>query len=237
MDFTECHRMVRSTCHGHVRTWKCGAGRKSITYTKSHLCVSVSELVSNSNSGPIAEDDADRRSRDGDDGPWSSFTLRIGTPAQDVRVMISTAGQETWVVLPEGCPASDSSCPDQRGQTYIMNSSSTWHQTGFYELYIEQNLNITGNAQVGNETVGLGLQGSGGPTLNDQIVGGIATTDFWVGMFGINPKPTNFTTLDEGQASYMTSLKDQNMIPSLSVGYTAGNQYREYYIQTSLVLS
>lgn len=44
---------------------------------------------------------------DGNDGPWSSFVLRVGTPAQTVKVMISTAGSQTWVVLPDGCTSLD----------------------------------------------------------------------------------------------------------------------------------
>ncbi|MCJ1475099.1 hypothetical protein MMC13_003759 [Lambiella insularis] len=55
-------------------------------------------------------------------------------------------------------------------------------------------------------------------------------------MFGVNPKPTNFTSIGENQASYMTTLKDQNLIPSVSFGYTAGNQYRLKTVLGSLTL-
>ena len=166
--------------------------------------------------------------RDGDDGSWSSFTIRVGTPAQDVRVFISTATEETWVVLPLGCATGDTPCPDARGQLFSPNASSTWSQQGYYQLDIERNLDVTGDGEYGNDTLGLGIQGSNGPTLKNQVIGGIATDNYYLGMFGVNPKPTNFTNDDSGQASYMTSLKDQNLIPSLSFGYTAGAPYREY---------
>lgn len=168
---------------------------------------------------------------DGNDGPWSSFFIQVGTPAQALRVLVSTAISTTWVIISAGCPASVTTCPSGRGGIYNPNGSSTWEVHGEYELYVEQNLNINEAGRFGNDTITLGNQGSGGPTLPKQIVGGIAAQQFWLGMFGVNPKPTNFTSFDENQASYMTTLKDQNLIPSVSFGYTAGNQYREspYY--------
>ena len=130
------------------------------------------------------------------------------------------------MVLPIGCPTGDTDCVGERGGIFNPNTSSTWQSHGNYELYIERNLNITGAGEFGNDTVSLG--DSGGPTLDDQIVGGIAAADYFIGIFGINPKPTNFTSLDDGQASYLTTLKNQNLIPSLAFSYTAGNQYREF---------
>ena len=175
--------------------------------------------------------------RDGPDGPWSSFTLRVGTPAQDVRVLISSASQATWVVLPGGCKAKDTGCQDDRGEVYNYNQSSTWSQNGLYQLYNERNLGMSGNGLWGNDTIGLGIQGSGGPTLPDQVLAGIVTDNFYVGMFGVNPKPTNYTGIEtDQQDSYMTTLKKQNMIPSVSFGYTAGAQYRLKKVLGSLTL-
>jgi len=55
-------------------------------------------------------------------------------------------------------------------------------------------------------------------------------------MFGVNPASTNFSATDKDQRSYMTTLKDQNLIPSLTFGYTAGNQYRLKQVLGSLTL-
>lgn len=73
--------------------------------------------------------------------------------------------------------------------------------------------------------------GSGGPTLQNQVIGAYAAApngQLFLGEFGVNPQPTNFSTIENGQASFLTSLKDQGMISSLSVGYTAGAPYREW---------
>ena len=93
---------------------------------------------------------------------------------------------------------------------------------------MEENLDIVGAGMFGNDTVSLAAPGSGGPTLQKQTVGGIAAQQFWLGMLGVNPKPTNFTNFTTQQPSYMTNLKEQDIIPSISFGYTAGNQYREF---------
>jgi hypothetical protein len=54
----------------------------------------------------------------------------------------------------------------------------------------------------------------------------VAATEFYLGVLALNPRPTNFTTLNDPQTSFMTLLKDQNVIPSLSYSYTAGAPYR-----------
>jgi Eukaryotic aspartyl protease len=55
-------------------------------------------------------------------------------------------------------------------------------------------------------------------------------------MLGLNPRPTNFTDLNHPQTSYVSLLKEQNYIPSLSYSYTAGAQYRPRTVLGSLVL-
>jgi hypothetical protein len=63
--------------------------------------------------------------------------------------------------------------------------------------------------------------------LKNQTIAGIATEEFYLGVFGINPRPSNFTTFDDPVPSYMKNLRDQSLIPSTSWGYTAGNPYRK----------
>jgi hypothetical protein len=62
---------------------------------------------------------------EGNDGRWSTFVIRVGTPDQDFRVLISTAGQETWVPISEGCLSSDpSNCGALRGVLPFNNQYS-----------------------------------------------------------------------------------------------------------------
>ncbi|CAD6594440.1 MAG: hypothetical protein ASARMPRED_009441 [Alectoria sarmentosa] len=179
---------------------------------------------------------------DGNDGPWSSFYLEIGSPAQDVKVLISTAGYQTWAVVPQGCIASDPpDCATSRGGHFIPSQSSTWNYNnesvnGTFTLGLETNLGYSGNGDYGYDTIVLGYQGSNGPSLQQQTIAGIATKEFYLGIFGLNPRSTNFSTLDDPIPSYMANMKNRSMIPSLSWGYTAGNQYRLGTVLGSLTL-
>lgn len=169
---------------------------------------------------------------DGNDGPWLSFTVQVGTPPQDVKVLISTASYQTLVVAPEGCTSSDPpDCSSSRGGEFVSSLSSTWSinnitANGTFTLELEGNLGYSGNGDYGFDTVGMSWQGSGTPSLEQQIVGKIATKEFYLGIFGLDPKRTNFTNFNDPVPSYMATLKERNIIPSISWGYTAGNQYR-----------
>ena len=136
---------------------------------------------------------------------------------------------ETWVVLDAGCISTDpKSCPDDRGKTYNFSQSTTWKKQDFYELGVELNLgyNITNAGEYGFETLGLGYQGSGGPSLENQVIAGIATKEFYLGSLGLNPRPINFTS-EDNKPSLLSNLKTQKIIPSLSYGYSAGARYRK----------
>lgn len=179
---------------------------------------------------------------DGNDGPWSSFYLGIGSPAQYVKVLISTAGYQTWAVVPQGCIASDPpDCATLRGGQFIPSQSSTWKYNnasinGTFTLGLETNLDYSGNGNYGYDTMVLGYPGSNGPSLQQQIIAGIATKEFYLGIFGLNPRSTNFSTFNDPVPSYMATLKNRFTIPSLSWGYTAGNQYRLGKVLGSLTL-
>lgn len=174
--------------------------------------------------------------RDGNDGPWSSFTIQVGTPPQVVKILISTAATQTWVVLPQGCTTSDpSNCETSRGGHYLINKSSTWQpntaalNNSIYYLGLEGSLGYTGNGLYGFDDVILGWPGSGGPALKNQTVAGIAAKDFYMGVFGLHPGTSNFTGWDDPIPSYLQNLRNQSLIPSISWSYTAGNQYRKSY--------
>ncbi len=97
---------------------------------------------------------------DGNDGTWSSLALQVGTPAQDVKVLVATSGQETWVVAPEGCIASDPpDYPKNRGYIFNRNASTRWNLMVLYSLFQGEegaNFNFTGdNARYGFDNVDL----------------------------------------------------------------------------------
>jgi len=125
-------------------------------------------------------------------------------------------------------------CPVGRGGIYNHAGSSTWHEVGNYSTVVEGYLmpNYSVRATFGHDTVSLEAgNATAGPTLQSQVVGAIAANTFYNGVFGLNHQPSNFTTLNDPQPSFLSSLKSQNLIPSLSWGYTAGASYRKCKIR------
>ena len=54
----------------------------------------------------------------------------------------------------------------------------------------------------------------------------ITSNDFSFGQLGLGPKPTNFSDFNNPSESFLRTLRNKSLIPSLSFGYTAGAPYR-----------
>lgn len=186
---------------------------------------------------------------DGIDGKWNTISIRVGEPAQLVRVYVSTASQQTWVVHASACLENvtntatgaveekvDRTCFDSRGRTFNVSTTTSWDENGFFQLWTEKNLGLTGNGFYGWDKVGLGLKGEEGPTLDNTTVGTLISPNFWLGHFGVNPKPTNFSAFVDPAPSYMSTLFNQSLLPSLAFGYTAGKRYHDPPLLSSLTL-
>ncbi|KAL9094621.1 MAG: hypothetical protein Q9165_003181 [Trypethelium subeluteriae] len=165
---------------------------------------------------------------DGIDGPWSTFWAQVGTPVQTVRLLPGTSADALWVPIPEGCTPQDPPTCTQSRTVFNYNGSSTWHEIGTYHLGLAQESLLgydpnADNAIDANETFTLGLPGSGLPAVNNSVVEGIATKDFYMGLIGLNPQAINLTSITDPQPSILQSLKDSGSIPSVSWAYTAGS--------------
>ncbi|KAK4239380.1 acid protease [Achaetomium macrosporum] len=184
---------------------------------------------------------------EGNDGPWSTFDIRVGEPEQYIRVLVSTASPFSLVPFADqACSSSvfetvPADCAVSRGNLFNHNQSSTWHDVGVYGINqngvgLEANLGYEQRAQFGLEHLGIGLTG---PNFTNQTIAGIATPEpFYLGIFGINPQPLNFSSLGNySSPSFLTTLKDQKKIPSLSWSYTAGAKYRLKRVYGQLIFS
>lgn len=151
-------------------------------------------------------------------------------------VVLSEYGCSTEVFeqVPNGCAAS-------RGTLFDHKKSSTWKEVGTYGINgdgvgLEANLGYSLAVNFASETLGIGLNG---PTLDNQTMGGfVAPSPFYLGVFGLNDQPVNFSTVGNSTSpSFLTTLKDKGVIPSLSWSYTAGAKYRLKGVHGQLIFS
>lgn len=96
---------------------------------------------------------------------------------------------------------------------------------GRFSASIGSNYGQAASLSYGYDNVSLSSSGTF-PSLPGQVVGGMTTKDFYMGMIGLSPLSTSFSDSATPAVSYMLSLKNIGHIPSLSYGYTAGNMYR-----------
>ena len=106
--------------------------------------------------------------------------------------------------------------------------SSSWKPFGNYSLDLEANLGYDDTAPYGFETVALGFSDPlGGPQVKSQVVSAVATNDYYIGLFGLGHQGTNISNFSDPQPTFLTAMKNESLIPSLSWAYTAGAPYRK----------
>lgn len=148
-------------------------------------------------------------------------------------MLVSTGVQVTWVVEPGGCgPPYPVNCTETRGETYDSTKSTSWHASALYSLGVETNLGnpYSADSQMGDfgyDTIGLpGQSGVANISLDNQVIAGIKTTTYYLGSLGLSSRNISFSTSSSDTSqTFLSSLKNKNLIPSLSFGYTAGASY------------
>lgn len=179
--------------------------------------------------------------RDGNDGPWSSFGMQVGSPPQSLRLLPSTSSNIIWPVLDGGCPstASPANCADLRATFFNPNISFTWSEIGLYGLSLgaEVALGYAANASYGFDTVTVSRPGDPGmPSLQNQIIAGFVDDSIYMGSLGLYPYSVNFSNFTDPHLSFLGALQNESKIPSTSWAYTAGAYYRQPQALGSLTL-
>lgn len=88
-----------------------------------------------------------------------------------------------------------------------------------------EELGYNASGLYGLDSLGLEIANSGGPVLQNQVIAGVVNPRFWARRLGMDVKPRNFSEFENSQRSLIKTLKEENYIPSLSYGYTAGAYY------------
>ena len=150
-------------------------------------------------------------------------------------MLVSTEVSSTWVVAPGGCgPAYPVNCTGARGGAYDSTKSSTWNANALYTLNAETNLGNPYGAsnQIGSygyDTIGVPGQAEvANVSVNHQVIAAIETNTYYLGNLGLSSQNITFAADSSNTSpSFLGSLRNENLIPSLSFGYTAGASYRK----------
>lgn len=237
--------MARTRIVASLLASVCISNAFSIPWTKRHEISNTASLERRANSAStIAAPLTIPPSQywEGNDGPWSTFPFQIGTGAvgglQNVRLLVSTAATAIWTIGGEGCPNDYTyNCPNSRGGLFLRNQSLTWTPDSIYQTGLEVNLGLDSSGYVGFDTATTGWQGSGAEVTEEHtVMWNMADPRYWIGVFGLNPRPTNLTDFNNPQTSFIQKTFNDKKIPSVSYGYTAGNQYRLDGVYGSLTL-
>lgn len=109
---------------------------------------------------------------------------------------------------------------------FLANQSSTWEQLGSDSLSGGNQLGVSEKVPYGMDSVTIGPNPENGLLLDQRtLVAGIGTEPLYIGLLGL--KPLNNARFNQSSSSIMQLLYLQNLIPSLSFGYTAGAIYRK----------
>ncbi|KAH9827279.1 eukaryotic aspartyl protease-like protein 1 [Teratosphaeria destructans] len=187
---------------------------------------------------------------EGNDGPWSTFNVNIGTPLQQMRVLPATSESATIVVYQgSGC---NSSCPtnweDLRGGTFQPSSDISWkpQKSSATDPYFYVPFDTEAPlgpysflaAYVGIDTLRLDWSGahppSDGSGILDQVVGVYEAQFPWLGLLGISGRPSHLKGVNTTQNSPLLTLLSEGSIKSTFWAYTAGAKYNSPSVDGSL---
>jgi hypothetical protein len=150
----------------------------------------------------------------------------------------SINGQTIYIPIDQDCARYNiSDCGSSRGAEVFYskpspgfqpNASSTWSEIGIYPIGLGANFGPTGNGVLGYDNAGLGT--GIGTTANSieltkLAVEAYASDKFWIGQLGMSQFPLNVSDT-EAPHSFLSRLKEEGRIPSLSFGYQVGAIYR-----------
>ena len=184
---------------------------------------------------------------EGNDGPWSTFVVNIGSQGQQMRVLPASSQSAISVVLdPDGCPPQyPANCSALRGNLFHPDpDDSTWSRQrpldgeDFFVLTFDSESALPNytthdgastNAEVGYDTLGLNWYGTHLPDqpLPMQVIAAYAAPNPWLGMLGLSGRPSHIWNATTAQPSALQTLQMNGSVPGLYWAYTAGSRHAD----------
>ncbi|KFA49043.1 hypothetical protein S40293_06190 [Stachybotrys chartarum IBT 40293] len=161
----------------------------------------------------------------GVDGNWSTVKFSVGSPAQEVNVLVSTSLSEFWTIGSGGCQESDRQCLIRRGGVYTSDDSSSWFPLDYWELGLHW-LGLGGNGEYGLDLVETRSSITGHAfSMAKTLLATVNTTDYFNGLFGLGITQSSFGNR-VAESALTQAVKTYGYIPSYSYGFTAGAHYK-----------
>lgn len=173
----------------------------------------------------------------GNDGNWSTWSIKVGASLQGFNILPSTSHGEVWVPGPQGCTSNSEPllCAESRGVEeyqgtqslgFQENASTTWEQIGIYEF-------ITGGDLFQTMETGLyGLDnvviGEDGTSMKHVTIASVVTRDFWLGSLGLERVQSEFPVESGSLPSLLDGMKKDNLTSTMSFGLAVGAAYSEF---------
>ncbi|KAL2062235.1 hypothetical protein VTL71DRAFT_6501 [Oculimacula yallundae] len=177
----------------------------------------------------------------GNDGPWNSFALTVGTPPQTQKVMVSTSARNILLVSPEGCPSPIiKDCRVLRGGLFDPTVSKSWKLNfargvnSTYPISDDPSLGYNGNGTFGYDDVGFEFYAAVLSQAKEQSIGLFAETNSYLGLFGICPRSTYFSSSTDPVEGYLQYMYGIGQIPSMTWAYTAGTRIGKRHASLTL---
>lgn len=161
----------------------------------------------------------------GNDGLWSSFIIAVGTPPQPVLFLASTKLSDVWVTSESQSQdvylATHNAAYKKFGGGLSNKSRSitwqgiTWYANGRDQIF-DKDIAKVEIEDYGSDTTRIGLAST---TVTKET--------FNPRFLGINSRYSHPPPPQDGQVSFLESLKASDRIPSVSYAYSAGAWYRK----------
>jgi hypothetical protein len=174
----------------------------------------------------------------GNDGPWSTFTIRVGSPPQALEVLPASSASFSLVVLEEGCPPNvTASCKTLRGNVLDPRDLTTWtplrlQDDASYGILPFPALQALLPEQIASEVavnpISLDVWGDSQNTifLGGQLMAGYASKTPFLGLLGLSGFPTYPISRNYPYNSTLQTLKNNSVVSGLTWAYTAGANYK-----------
>lgn len=176
--------------------------------------------------------------RDGPDGPWSTFNLGVGQPLQSFRCLptFSLAAAILPVKSPSCKSTTDAACAGRTN--FIPDNSTTRISYGDFEAPLRSFVSLLPDdaprvVNLGIDNVYFGNDAVRDLGFAEQYVGGWYSSNFFVGVFGLAVGPVRSTTGEGEKSNLLSALFTAGVVPSNTVGYTAGSIGSKYAIVMS----